>query len=622
MARQPASTTTPNSRKPAARRSTAKSGPKPPKKAAVQAAAKPTAPRVTLPGVGAASTRLRTVLLNFAFLAAFLVLMPVIVSQFWRNEVLIDKIPVPEALGNLGLTPDVAASRLWDGLRDATAQAGTSKESLVAIPNSKRVQFSLPESGFSMESLIQQTRQFFNAYQTRITGEFTCSDPVCEPAGIKLRLRVLRNRTDVIDLPPLGETPLRDYFTNAAIQVLSVLDPFVAIAAISEHQSVRATVLARNLIRQHHPDAKWAHNLIGIMKRVAGEQDAAIAEFGAALALDPDFFIARRNLAARLVETGDLDGARREYEIMERVRPGDVEVLAGEAELAFAEKRPADAEALLLQAAALDPKDPFYLSRIGDIAVSTGDREKAETFLKKALQLDPSYVPALAALGQLYIDANDLGAAEPVYADYAEYAPEDAEAQSIYGQMLRLSGDAEGALAQFDKSLAIQPNNVELLELAARALKEQGRLPEARERLQQALAIDPSRAPTYAELASIQMFEGKLEDSLATWERVRQLQPEEVRYVAATGELLYYLQRYPEALKRFEEAEAMNPDRPETLSFKGAVLKAMGRPQEALVPLKRFLELTDGNLIYGALREIAKQDVAAIEAAATEAAKP
>ncbi len=577
---------------------------------------------MSLPAVGAASTRLRTVLLNFAFLAAFVILVPVIASQFWRNEVLIDKIPVPDALASLGLTPDVAASRLWDGLRDATLEAGTSKQSLVAIPNSQRVQFSLPESGFSMESLIQQTRQFFHAYQTRISGEFTCSDPACDPAGIKLRLRVLRDRTDVIDLPPLGDTPLRDYFTNAAVQVLSVLDPFVAIAAIADTQAVRATVLARNLIRQRHPDAKWAHNLIGIIKRVAGDQQASIAEFRAALALDPDFFIARRNLAARLVETSDLEGARLEYDILERLRPGDPEVIAGEADLAFAEKRMADAEALLLRVAALDPKNPYYLARIGDVAIASGDTGKAETYLKKALQLDPSFVPALATLGRLYIDANDLDAATPVYADYAEYAPDNAEAQALYGQILLLSNDTERALAQFDKSLAIEPDNLELLELTARALKGEGRLPEARERVEQALAIAPERPETNAELASIQLFEGKLEDALASWERARELQPAEVRYVAGSAEVLYYLERYPEALARFEEAEAMDPNRPETLSFKGAALKQMGRPQDALVALRRFLELTEGKIIYGALRELAEKDVAEIESAASGTAQP
>jgi len=613
MARQPRSTTSPTTKKPAARRRPAKPQPKSAAKGAPAASAKsaspPPRPRVTLPGVGAASTRLRTVLLNFAFLAAFLVLVPVIASQFWRNEVLIDRIPVPAALGDLGLTPDVAASRLWDGLRDAALQARTSKQSLVAIPNAKRVQFSLPESGFSMESLIQQTRQFFHAYQTRISGEFTCSDPACGAAGIRLRLRVLRDRTDVIDLPPLGDTPLRDYFANAAVQVLSILDPFVAIAAISETQSLRATVLARNLIRQ------WAHNLIGMLK---GTEDAegAITEYGAALALDPDFVIARANLASTLVGARRFDEARPHYDRLAALAPEDTRILAGLAEFAFAEERYADARDHLLRGMALAPKDPFFVTRMGDIWFARGDDEKATGYLRRALQLDPSYLPALGSLGLHYLNAGDFAAAEPLYADFVEYSPDDVGANMMYARLLQARGELTTAIERYDHALTLAPDNAALLTEAAGALTLVDRIADAIALLERALLIDDANAMTYAQLARLQMLTSSFEQANASYRRALELEPENLEILDAAAFCLSAGGRHAEAVVLAEKVVALSPGRFTSYFSLGNYYKFAGDDEKALAAFERFLQLTPVLPVFAESRSLAERVVAELGAPA------
>ena len=82
--------------------------------------------RVSLPSLESGSTRLRKVILNIAFVLAILIFLPILASQFLRNPVLIEPIAVPEALLTRGMSPEVVASRLWDGLRDATELAGSS----------------------------------------------------------------------------------------------------------------------------------------------------------------------------------------------------------------------------------------------------------------------------------------------------------------------------------------------------------------------------------------------------------------------------------------------------------------------------------------------------------------
>ena len=160
---------------------------------------------MTLPKLETMTTTLRTMVINIGFIAVFVLMVPSVASQFSRTQVVIEPIVVPPAIAKQGLKPDVVANRLWDGLSDFAADASVARQNVVTIPNSQIVQFSLPTAGFSIDSLFAQVRQFLGIYETRISGELTCSTPDCAREGLQLRLRVTKGTAEVIDLPPMGE---------------------------------------------------------------------------------------------------------------------------------------------------------------------------------------------------------------------------------------------------------------------------------------------------------------------------------------------------------------------------------------------------------------------------------
>ena len=459
------------------------------------AATAPVAPckprlRVSLPTLESGSTRLRKVILNIAFVLAILIFIPILASQFLRSPVLIEPIAVPEALAARGMTPEVVASRLWDGLRDASALARTSKASVDAIPNSQRVQFSVPEVGLSMDSIVRQTRQFFNLHQTRITGEFVCADAGCAPEGMQLRLRLLRGSSEVIDLPPMGDRDMRSYFTDAATHILQSLDPFVAIAAISASEPVRAVALARRLIRQHHPDSKWAHLLIGNIRSERGEDRAAWPEYEAAVALDPGFNIARANLAGVLRRLGDPAAARKIYDDLAAVAPNSAKPYEGYAELAAAAGDIDGAIAMFQKAAALDPASPHYYSRIGMLEKDRGNMDAAREWFARALALDPAYVLATTAMFKYHLLRGDLAAALPMLRAASEHAPADTIAHATYAFALMLTNQPEAALEVLDRALVVSPDDADMLFESAKLLLALDRIPEALARLDRAIALD------------------------------------------------------------------------------------------------------------------------------------
>ena len=126
---------------------------------------------MSLPGIEEFSKMLRTMFINIGFFAATLLLIPSVAGQFTRTAIVIDPIAVPEAMVTQGLTPEVVANRVWDGLHEFAATASANRETIAAIPDSQLIEFSLPDAGISIDSIFAQIRQFFQIYETRIGGE-------------------------------------------------------------------------------------------------------------------------------------------------------------------------------------------------------------------------------------------------------------------------------------------------------------------------------------------------------------------------------------------------------------------------------------------------------------------
>ena len=490
--------------------------------------------RVSLPSLESGSTRLRKVILNIAFVLAILIFLPILASQFLRNPVLIEPIAVPAALLTRGMSPEVVASRLWDGLRDATALAGTSKASVDAIPNSQRVQFSVPDVGLSMDSIVRQTRQFFNAHQTRIAGEFVCADAACDPEGMRLRLRVLRGTSEVIDLPPVGSQDLRSYFTDAAVQILTVLDPFVAVSAISGTEPVRAITLARRLIRQHHPDAKWAHNLIGNLHSGAGQKQTnagqhaaaseayrrALEEYRSATELDPTFTIAQANAAQTLRQLGDPVASRTEYDAIKARAPDTPAVIAGYAELAIGAGNIDEGIALFKRAAELDPAGPQYFARIGEVEADRGNAELALEWFHKSLAINPAFPPALDPVFVALLSSGDFAATEALFRRAADFDPGRADIQAFHAFALKMLGDHAGALAALERGLAITPNDTDLLFESGQHLLALDRVPEALMRLDRAIELDAYDPAPLMSRGTALAISGQNDAARADFERI------------------------------------------------------------------------------------------------------
>lgn len=433
----------------------------------------------SLPKLESMTTTLRTMFINIGFIAVVLLTLPAVATQFSRNQVVIEPIVVPVAIAKQGLKPDVVASRLSDGLAAFAGEAALARASIVTIPNSQVVQFSLPTAGFSIDSLFAQIRQVLGIQETRISGELVCSTSDCAWEGLRLRLRISGPASDLVDLPPIGERSEAAYFRDAAAGVFAILDPLIAIAAMAPTEPLRATVLARQLVRTGHPDTRWAHNLIGDIAFASGELETAANEFRAALALDPAFSAAQNNLGFVLLALGDTAGARAAFSAVEARDPRNVDSARGFAAVAASEGDPRTAMTYALVAAEREPLEPGHRVEAGLYAFEAGDAAAAETYLLDALAIDPGHADALRALGDHYLASGRQADSEKLYRDWADYQPESAAARTALGNVRIAAGDYDDALSYYDRAIALGDTSSETLAGRARALRGLGRNVEA-----------------------------------------------------------------------------------------------------------------------------------------------
>nr|WP_295891069.1 tetratricopeptide repeat protein [uncultured Devosia sp.] len=485
------------------------------------------APRLfSLAGIEGLSSTIRTMFINIGFFVAMLLLIPAVASQFSTSAVVIEPIAVPEALVERGITPEVAANRLWDGLQDFARTASVARSTIVAIPDSQRVEFSLPDTGISIDSVSKQVRQFFGLYETHIAGEIICDTTDCAPAGQRLRLRIIRATTEIVDLPPIGDRSEPDYFRDAAAGVFDVLDPFVAIAARAITDPEGAATRARRLALGNHPDAKWAHNLLGDIARTAGDTDAAIADYRAALALDGNFNLARINLARALAESGDFAAADATLAEATTLEPQAATLPTARAEIALARDDRPGAIAAFLAAAELAPVDPTPLVRAGELELQQNQTEAGMAHLEEALDLDPGHPDALRLLGEAYRADGDLAAAERLFKDWADYAPGSTDAHLALAELLLERNDAKGAAAHYDRLVALDPASFDYATARTQVLLDLGRYAQAVDGLTPFADAEPPEPAAVLLLARVQHQAGRTERAIERYRQYLTLLPD------------------------------------------------------------------------------------------------
>jgi len=220
-----------------------------------------------------------------------------------------------------------------------------------------------------------------------------------------------------------------------------------------------------------------------------GEYDEAVAEFQAAIELEPDDAGAHRNLGTAYLEQGKYEEAAAAYE-----------------------------KAIEL--------DPDFGEAYGDLAgayVNLGRLSEAIAAGEKAIELAPEYAMAYNNLGFAYYTQGMLDEAIAEYQEAIRINPDFDKAHDNLGVAYMMQDQLDEAIAEFKEVIRINPDHVGGHVNLGFAYYTQGMLDEAIAEYQEAIRINPDLALPHKNLGLAYRSQGRVDEAIVEFEAYLQL---------------------------------------------------------------------------------------------------
>jgi tetratricopeptide (TPR) repeat protein len=326
-----------------------------------------------------------------------------------------------------------------------------------------------------------------------------------------------------------------------------------------------------------------ALNLLGIALTGAGKKDAANDRFRAALATDPGFYPALKNLAINEYDSGRHAVARGHFQGVLKLAPTDEIANLYLAEIDYGAKRRRAALAHYVRSGSRFAQDPRWTLHYGRCLLDAGRTKEAVSVLERIPARDgASLFEAGVALGQTGAPAEAarfFGAARTGHPD--PYA-------AGFNQVLMLTeaGDNEGAVRVAQELIAEGKAPAELYNLAARAYAGAGHIQEAYNALRQAAQLEPNAPENYIDLASICLEHDNFDLGLEVVDIGLRHLPDSWRLYLQRGVLLAMKGLMSDAEKEFETARRLAPDPAVPYAALGMVWMQSGQTDKAVEVLR------------------------------------
>jgi Tfp pilus assembly protein PilF len=170
----------------------------------------------------------------------------------------------------------------------------------------------------------------------------------------------------------------------------------------------------------------------GSARQKKGDVKGAIAHYGKALRIDPQFYPALNNLGALYERKGAHQQAEQVLLRALNANPNDGESYVNLGHVLYEEGRYAEARAWLEEGVKRSPNSASGWFFLGSTDLRLGNLGSAEFNLKQACSLEPKALPAAhLQLANVYLRKHDLQAANKELDDYLKVNPDDPQAPAI-----------------------------------------------------------------------------------------------------------------------------------------------------------------------------------------------
>lgn len=405
----------------------------------------------------------RAFVVNIVLILCLLILVPILIRESITQNVIIEPITWPKALTDLGYSGDVGAYRLWDAFEQISAESTTRKERPHLLASAQQFEFTIPEQGGSIKSIIISVKKFLHFYDTRIAGEFICQEQQCTRETLALRIRIFQSHVTFMQFESIGKKNEDEYFHNAALQIMKVIEPYVAAAYLFGKNRSESMDIARHLIRAKHVDAKWAINLIGADYMDNSDRDNAIVWFKKAMDYDSSFTAPYINIGRVYESLNNWDEAKRYYKIALQKDPNFARAYARLGLVAGHAGDKPEAERNFDLALKLQPEDSFLYNDFGVYYRRHGDNSKAKEYFEHAAKLNPFSAPPHYNLALIHSEDRKFDEAEKLFKRVLHLQPNSASYHLACGNFYLQFDRFDDALRTYAAAINLNAQNNEFL---------------------------------------------------------------------------------------------------------------------------------------------------------------
>jgi cellulose synthase operon protein C len=304
----------------------------------------------------------------------------------------------------------------------------------------------------------------------------------------------------------------------------AIAGPTLVLSELRANRVKKAAEVAASLIKLDAANPLY-QTLLGEVDFAQRDYVGAENAFRAALARNPEFAAAARDLAQLYLATGRADDAKKVYRELLSKKAGNVTALLGLADIEMADKKWSEAIDYINRARTAAPNDP-----------TPGTK-----------------------LVHLYELRRDWDNARAVAGEFVAKFPLDINVQLAQATAQLGGGDTKGALSSFGRAHQLAPGSIPVLARYVAVLNSVKEYREARSVLAEAVARDPKNAPLKADLIRAEAAIDGLDAALSKAQAFAKDEPNNSLYDLVSAELYEKAGRAKDALALLEKAAAARP---------------------------------------------------------------
>ena len=272
-------------------------------------------------------------------------------------------------------------------------------------------------------------------------------------------------------------------------------------------------------------DLTLAYGLRGGAYLNKGDRDKAIADFTAAIRLNPGPSMSQYLKGLRHVANGENDAAIVEFDAAIRLDPKNVRALNSRGSAFNRKGDPNRAVTDLNEAIRIDPNFALAYNNRGVSYRGKGEHDRAIADFSEAIRLEPRFTSAHRSRGSIYVAKGDYDRAVADFDQTIRLDPNLASAYQERGWAYFSKGEYDRAIADSSTAIRLDPNNVSAYNTRGRAYGAKGEHDRSITDFSDAVRIAPRYVHGYNNRGLAYAKKGEIDSAIAEYEAAIRIDP-------------------------------------------------------------------------------------------------